>query len=437
MFLVALACTTPESDDGSADTPPDPPPDTDTDTSVGDTDEPPAPEVPLIAEALAGRCPEPNSGEPLKQGADMHRVTLVGLGHCNDGSPPVLYVRAATDPAHENHWVWLFDGGGFCPDYEGCAARWCGEDPPYGARHMSSLYLPATKGGEGITAIEDWNEWRGWNHVFAAYCSSDTWLGSRGEYVFEGEPDYRLYFEGDLVAADGVAAGVAGIVSDDGVVAMPLLSDATTVVVGGISAGCHGAALHNEKVATAAPLAQVVTVLDSTFYSSPEVTDATLEAVFVQNHTRIWNDTANPAWGAVLDAACAADHPTEPWRCLNLETLMSDGYLEGSVLWNHDLRDPVVYKYYEAAGVTEGAYQQLGVDTFRYLEDTVPSISIYGYSCGIHTVIDGDGTFSSFSVVDAENGGSAVTVHDALQSVLAGGRVGAVDRAPAPTSSCD
>jgi len=323
-----------------------------------------------------------------------------------------------------------------CVDHESCAQRWCGEAPPYGARDMSSLYTPAERGGEGITSLEEWNTWRGWNHVFAVYCSSDLWVGARGEHVFEGDPDYRLYFEGDLVAADGIAAGVAGLSSDDGLVQLPLLADAATVIVGGISAGSHGAAFHVEEIAAAAPMADIVTVFDSMFSSPTEVTDPKIDGLFAANHEMLWTETADPAWGAVLMGDCLADHAATVWDCLNLETLLHDGYVEGPILWIHDLRDPVIFKFYDFFGVSSAEYQALGVATFRFYEDDFPDVSLHSYSCGQHTTIDGDGTFSTFSVVDAENGGPAVTIHDALETVLAGGRVVAVDSAPATTSSC-
>jgi hypothetical protein len=292
------------------------------------------------------------------------------------------------------------------------------------------------RGGEGITSQDEWNSFGGWNLVFAAYCSSDQWSGTKGEHVFEGDPPYRLFFEGAVVAADGIAAAVAGMHSDDGTVELPSLADAGTVVVAGVSAGTHGAALHRGAIAAAAPLAEVVTVLDSTFYASPEVMTPDLDEAFETQLSRIWNDTALPAWGSVVHESCALEHATDPWRCLSMDTMMREGHVEGNVLWIHDLRDDVIYDYYASIGVSEGLYQQLGVDTARLFEDEVPLVSVYGYSCGIHTTIDANGTFSNYNVVDAENGGPALTIHDALLSVLDGARVVAVDSAPPANSIC-
>jgi hypothetical protein len=301
---------------------------------------------------------------------------------------------------------------------------------------MSSLYTPAERGGEGITSLDEWNALRGWNRVFAVYCSSDLWIGAAGEHVFEGDPDYRLYFEGALIAADGVAAGVAGLVSDDGLVTMPSLADATTVIVGGISAGSHGAAFHREQVAAAAPNAELFTIFDSMFSAAPEVMDPNLEALFDADHETLWTEAADPAWGAVLMDACVAAHPNDVWECLSIEPLLRERFIEGPTLWIHDLRDPVIYKFYEFWGVSDAGYQQLGIDTLRLYEDEYPDLSLHAYSCGQHTTIDNAATFSSFSVVDAEAGGPAVTIHDALADMLAGERVIAIDSVPASTSSC-
>jgi hypothetical protein len=407
---------------------------TDTDTAVAGPEEPP---VPLIDEALAGRCPNPNQGSPLPQGDDLRRVSLTGPGRCNDGTPPVLFVRAATDPAHENDWIWFFDGGSVCTHHEGCAVRWCGEDPPYGARHMSSRFAPYGIGGVGIDSTAADNSFAGWNQVFAMYCSSDAWSGARGEYVFEGEPDYRLYFEGGVVAADGIDAGVAGLASDDGVEVLPSLADAATIIVSGTSAGSYGAVLHRSKFVDAAPSATTLTLVDSAYDSAHEVIDPATADLLTASDERGWTDAANPAWGTEVEPACLATFPTEPWLCMNLVTLLGDGFVEGRVFWHHDLLDPVIYKNsYGPMGLTEGQLSIDGVATFRFFEDEHPDVSLHAFTCGEHTTIDSDGGFQVMRVSDAEAGGPFWSIHDALAAFVDGQRVVAIDTAPSTTSIC-
>src|SRR5688572_8715958 len=127
VWLAIAACTSPSPQDKDGDdVPPPPVPTTPTPPTPTDTDtDLPEPVVPLLDEALDVRCPNPKAGSLFPVGDDLHRVTLTdAAGRCNDGTPPVLYVRAATDPAHDSDWLWIFDGGGDCTNHEACAARW-------------------------------------------------------------------------------------------------------------------------------------------------------------------------------------------------------------------------------------------------------------------------------------------------------------------------
>src|SRR6185295_3315297 len=64
---------------------------------------------------------------------DMRKVVINSPGAiCNDGTPAVMFVRAARAGATEpdgpsaNRWLIHFLGGSFCSSFEDCAARWCG-----------------------------------------------------------------------------------------------------------------------------------------------------------------------------------------------------------------------------------------------------------------------------------------------------------------------
>lgn len=423
-----LACQDPEAPDVTVPTTPET-----TDGTAPVTDTPTEPLPPMIDEALADVCPNPVNGEPLHPGDLLHRVTLHGAGRCNDGTSPYLYVLPASDPEHAADWVWFFDGGSFCSGNLDCKVRWCGENLPFGNRHMSSDPLPAMIGGDGITGQMLENTFRGWNLVFAAYCTSDSWAGRRADVVLDGEVPYRVHFEGAIVAQDGIDAGAAGLVSDDGAVAMPVLGDAARVLSVGTSAGCQGAIRHTDGLAAAAPDAEVTTVLDSCLYPTPSALGE-FEGYWSELVDRFQEEVGGPRWGVEPEPACAADHPSDPAVCDDLGLVLRD-YLP-RVVWHHDLDDPVVYDFFGIVGMSKAEFAQAAIDTFRDLEVSEPQISIHSNNCSVHTSIDSNGTFLNFTVSDAVNGGPAWSIHDTLTNALSGGRTVAIDTSPSTTSVC-
>jgi Pectinacetylesterase len=408
-----------------------PVPETDTTDTVPVT--PTVPLPPMIGEALDAACPTPVIGEPLHPGTLMRRVTLSGAGRCNDGTSPFLYVLPASDPDHADDWVWFFDGGAFCGGNLDCKIRWCGEQLPFGKRHMSSDPLPGRIGGEGITSQLLENTFAGWNLVFAAYCTSDSWSGTRADVVLEGDVPYRVHFEGALVGKDGIAAGVAGLVSDDGELAMPKLGDAARVLAVGTSAGCQGAVRNTDDLAAAAPGAVVTTVLDSCFAPAPGALGP-YEAPWSEQVDRFQADVAVPLWGAEPEPACAAAHPEDPGVCADMGLMIRDHLPR--VVWHHDLDDPVIYQFYQEAGLSKAQFAQAAIDTFREYAITQPHVAIHSNNCGVHTTIDGNGTFLNYTVADAVAGGPAWSLHDALADALDGGRPVAIDSSPSTTSVC-
>jgi Pectinacetylesterase len=330
--------------------------------------------------------------------------------------------------------VWFFDGGGFCANYEDCAVRWCGENFPYGERHMSSGPLPQGIGGDGIMSTDPANTFQGWNLVFAAYCTSDLWGGARSDVVFDGNPPYRLHFEGAQVAEDGIDAGVAGLVSDDGEMVLPSLADAERVLVGGTSAGCNGAASHTDAVEAAAPGAVVTTVLDSCLYPEPSVLGPTYQPLWEDQLARFWDEVYTPVYGTEPDPDCALAYKDELWRCVDLNTLVREEF--SRVMIHHDQSDPIIYAFFDTLGMSMAQYADAAIDTYRLYEEDAPHVSIHSNNCGEHTSIDGDGTFLRMTVVDAESGGPALSLHDVLAVSADGGRSIAVDSSPPATSVC-
>lgn len=406
----------------------------DSDPSSTPTDESPPVSPPPVDEAMDEFCPNPRPGELFPEGDDLARVTLSGAGRCNDGSEPVLYVRAATDPKHADDWVWRFGGGGFCSSTESCAARWCGTNFPYGNRHMSSLGYPTAIGGIGISSDLEENTFRGWNQVFAAYCTSDGWIGSRSDVVLGGEPAFVIHFDGAKVARDGIAAAVTGLRTDDGAVQLRSLAAAANIVVAGTSAGCQGAAAHSAAFTAAAEDAVVTTVLESCFDAAPEVPDADFSRALDANLARFADEVAQGVWGADPDPACAADHPTDAWRCFGFDVRVRD-YLP-RVFLHHDLADPVVFDTYSDVGMGRYDYSAAAIATFRLYEEQLPQISIHAPTCYEHTAIDETVPFLFMTVVDGEKGGPPISFHDALVAALSGRPIVAVDALPSTGSVC-
>jgi hypothetical protein len=91
-----------------------------------ETDVPPLESLdPGLAEA-AGDClgrqraPEDYPNQ-LTAGDELQRFTLDHpQAVCNDGTPAVLYVRPATDPALAKVWSIHVQGGGACSSWAGC-----------------------------------------------------------------------------------------------------------------------------------------------------------------------------------------------------------------------------------------------------------------------------------------------------------------------------
>lgn len=405
-------------------------------TSPEPTPEPTTPPsgLPPIADGLDARCPDVVGGPKVSPGTDMHRVTLNGLGHCNDGTPPVMFVRAATDPAHTDDWVVHFEGGGLCRDYEECAARWCGEGPIYDAGNMSSTWSPLTAAGTGIAASNPLNAFAGWTQVELHYCSSDFWIGHATDHGFDGDPPYSVRFEGDLIVSDALDALRTGAVSDDAVEALPSLADAARVVVAGSSSGGWGAILQLEHVRTALPpTAQVLDAPDSAFSPTPLVVDPERAVALEGFIEAFWRDAGDPVWNGVLPPSCQATVPETPWVCADIDYVLRE-HMPVPVVLHHDLYDPVLYDFVGPLGFTVDDYAVTSRDTLRYYADNL-GFSVHGSACGTHTTQDGPG-FPGELVTDAIAPTGAWSLHDITVAALDGDVVVAIDDPSKAGSDC-
>jgi hypothetical protein len=389
----------------------------------------PAPDVPWIGEALADRCPDPPHPDLVPSGDDLRRVTLAdATARCNDGSAPVLYVRAATDPAHDADWVVHLMGGGYCDSYETCAARWCAEDN-YSASNMSTAWAPETGGGRGVTSEDPRNPLAGWNVAELYYCASDLWTGQQ-QLVLDGEAPYRVAFQGHQVLEAQLDALGAGVTSDDGALAVAL-TDPGTIVFSGSSAGAYGAVIALPSVVERYPSARVVAAIDSIFSPAREVIDPDLAAAWEDLIEKRYEIVAEPIYAAWVDPGCLAQG-VEAWRCYDVDWTMQ--HLPAEALMHHDLRDPVLYDTVSMSGLTDLLYAEAGEATLRRYADE--GVAVHGSACGDHTSLDDERAYFGQLVVDAVAGGPARAPVDVLGSALAGAPAEVVDEPYGSGSTC-
>jgi hypothetical protein len=414
-FALALGCT------------PSPTPDT----------ESPVPDEPVgpMSEVLAEGC-DVRPGPALQPGDDLHRVTLAdATARCNDGTPPVLYVRAASDPAHTADWVVHLDGGGLCQTAEECAARWCGATPPYDASSMSSAWTPEAAAGHGILSSGAVNAFRGWNVVRVHYCSSDLWMGTAADHVFDAEPPFRVAFQGHGIVDEVMAALRSGVTSDDGAQTLPTLSVADRLVWSGASAGAWGALLHAHRVIDSLPDTVVTVAPDAGFSPAPEVLPADRASEFEALLEQRWDEVAVAVWEAEPEPACLDAHAADPWRCIDPSVVLRER-LTGPVALHHDLYDFVLYQFVAEVGGTIEEYGAWSSATLDLLRAERPAMSLHVSACGRHTVIDEDDGFFGLLVEDRELGPPARSFHQVLAATVEGERVLAVDGLDREGSRC-
>ncbi len=212
--------------------------------------------VPNIRETAY--CPNYPSGKPpltppATTAGELRKVVLNAPGAvCNDGSPAIMYVRAARAGATEldgpsaNRWVIHFEGGSGCDTFEDCGVRWCGIGF-YTAEKMSTLPARDAAGPGGLMSRNAINRFGDRNLVMLNYCSSDGWKGRRANVELRSstEPNkaYTVHYQGATIASaafDALERGVAGL---------PRLADATDVLISGDSAGANAVGAHLDRLA--------------------------------------------------------------------------------------------------------------------------------------------------------------------------------------------
>ena len=406
-----------------------------------------------------GGLPSESHPNSLKPGTDLHKVTLdVSGAVCNDGSPPVYYIKAAPDGSDDaDKWGVHLQGGGSCSSYEECRDRWCSNGTSYDAAKMSSRFCPPTIRGTGIFHPMPANYFANWNHVFVYYCSSDGWKGQNDHAVLvdpDGvEESFSLHFQGHRILEALVSHLLEGqVTSDDGEFVLPPLEDASQVIFSGSSAGSGGVrhnadwfASHFDPKET-----EVSLVLDAGVNFLPELhNDPGVAADLVPQNEEllmnVWEHAVVGVWNAFIDESCVSYNEAtgEEWRCAS-NAHLSYHHLTTPYFVRMDLRDPVADRQRDAFGIDMTTFAALNRATLLSLAEApqqgIESSAIqrtpgvFGPNCGVHIVLRANLGFFESTVEDSD--GTPWTFHDALVAWLGGTDVEVVDRVRDGTSVC-
>lgn len=413
-----------------------------TDAGRADDAGPMPPSVPWIQDALD--CPV--TGEyRLPTGSGLHRVTLTDPNAvCNDGTPARLFVRAATDPAQADRWIFHLQGGGSCAEHD-CADRWCGS-----ASTMSSMNAPAAVDASGIFSPENANAFRGANQVYVTYCSSDNHAGTSGEVVIPANEDhvaFRVHFEGEAIVQAAASAIESGVTSDDGEETLPPLAPGDTVFLTGTSAGCTGLAHQADRLTArwARRGASTRAICDAAFlpsaedFASPMAQEA---AVMLETELALNYETRMRTQALLLDESCVAAERAEPFRCATASHVLAEHVTEPRLFISQDNNDSLfISRIVES---TEGVASPQQVASFlgpairtalaRAADGTGGTqISVYGRTCGHHVSLTSNANFLVHSVATSDG---PLTYHDALVGWLSGETVVVIDSEDSP-STCN
>ncbi len=409
--ILWLACTGAEltSTDDGPESPDDPSGDTaDTASTLGPTE----PVLPLIGEALGELCVTGSLPTPPGEGP-LHRVTLDAPGMvCNDGSSPVAYIRAATDPDMAADWLVFLEGGRFCDSWQSCADRWC-ETP-----ELMSGAGPLARSGSGV--FRGVSPLGGGNQVFVQYCTSDLWGGRTEDARFtDGEPPFRMHMTGRTNVDGMLTLLEAGVTSDDDVEILPSLSDADRLFFGGGSAGAWGALQALDEVAARLEGVQVIGLIDG--LQSPLESDLPAHVLEPYQESRTDQFTRMDALVALdLHDGCEAATPVESRRlCASVPELQLD-FVQTPMVITADLGDPVAGASVLAAGATPFELAAANEASLRQIAQARPESGVWSAACGQHTILRSDLFFGIVTVVDAGADGPEYTASETLAAYMGG-----------------
>lgn len=404
--------------------------------SNGDMSDVRPPMVPAIREALS--C-SPRPGTGVDAGTDLMKVTLGAPDAiCNDGSPAVMYVRAAATAEAANDWVFHLQGGGTCVGAD-CADRWCDRN-----EKMTSTATPPGMTGKGIMRRSPRNALGDANQVFLYYCSSDNWAGTARDAEVVADPPgngFRLDFLGAAIVDSALSALEAGVSSDDGTVILPALGGAGRAIWTGTSAGCQGVANTADRFAVRAEALGLTPWVVCDANTGPVAADLppgdALDAVLVRRQERfaLSSAHANPS----RDESCVAEQAENPWLCEWSGHVLANHVTEAPLFLRMSLADGTISDGYLAAGFTIAEFATgvrsalLRAATGEGLEAPAQPIAVYGPGCTQHVGLTNDAWFFD-ATIDVD--GTPLSLHDAIVEWLDGGTVTAVDTAPPTLSTC-
>lgn len=407
--------------------------------------------VPLIDTVDCGAKTKP-PGTGVAPGGDLKKVTLTGANAlCNDGSPGVLYIRAASSPTSAGQWVFHFQGGGECVGSDpACIERWCGRQASYDAAKMSSKFSPPGMPGNGILLRDPKNSFGDANQVFFYYCSSDNWASRKSDYTLDDTTKpgakLRLHFRGRSIIEDAVQRLMTTeVVSDDGSQQLPKLATASLLLATGSSGGSGAVMANGDWLASLFDPAKTAVrlVLDASLFpqfdhvTNGKVRDAVRDQFIAQSG---WLTSTD----AHVDQSCASAHQgADLWQC-DWNPHVRLNHLTTPFFQRADLGDPNASQSFEAAGASKMEFASWQRTTSMSVPDVVASAEekssivrrpgIYSPACGQHVALTNNDWFFTATVKDS--GGKPLSFHDALRAWVDGADVVAVDTVPPSLSAC-
>lgn len=387
---------------------------------------------------------------------------------CNDGSPGVFYIRpgVGTDAAK---WIVHTQGGGRCAENEKCQQRWCGQQGAanYKANKMSTdwdadgnIDLPLYAEADGHFNISPNNNFSDWTHVWAYYCSSDSWMGQAFDVSYPGLNTFSIHQQGhhilEAMRSMLLKTNPDPLWTTDCGLQVDSLNSADEVMFTGTSAGAKGALQHADWFMDGLPAVKKTLVVDGNL----DMTDSVLNTndIWIDEDGDLIGDTSyyskridmsldswaggwHSAVDAFVDESCRAVY--EPMgrldRCSLMGPLLTLRYggvplVETETFIRLDLEDGVISKPFNKAWST-GEQLMVGQfgrattpDDFTVLiresleqlySDPLNSVTgVFGPRCAEHVGLESNVPFGLQTTPDTVPAWSAVSVsqsaHDAI-----------------------
>ncbi len=387
----------------------------------------------------------------VPRGADLFRIDvdtanpLYTNAVCNDGTAAVFYVRSAQRNEDANRWQIHLQGGGSCKDGTSCAKRWLSADTNMGAHKMSNQFAPADGiAGNGILSPGAGNQFRGWNHVYLYYCSSDSWQGRQSNVVLEttwfqgtqpshNPQQYLIHFRGaDIIDAviDMLRNGAQYVDQRERTITMPDLDEAERILLTGSSAGSGGVRYNTDRIRALLQAGNedldFRAVVDAG-YSRPYPTRdyrrtpmCQLQALcsYELMMSNEWHnvkealhaDPATPGISVEDDCETTEAGTNTEWKCAD-GVYVLENHIATPVFVRQDLQDSLVAGNYEKVNFgSAGDFGQLVAYELERFHAADTSRGVFAPQCGDHTGL----TNNRFSQAMVDVGGTLFSFHDLL-----------------------